>query len=82
MVADNAIDIHPDSLAALHETVSDVLTGIVAPNTPTLMDRLPVGEGGALTQQFAHKGVIFSFLRPLLMLRVIVIWCVWPKSYA
>ena len=61
MVADNAIDIHPDSLAALHEAVVTVLTGIVAPNTPTLMDRLPVGEGGALTQQFAHKGLVLSF---------------------
>ena len=93
MVADNAIDIHPDSLAALHETVSDVLTGIIAPNTPTLMDRLPVGEGGALTQQFAHKGIIFSFpsttadvarnrdlVRVAEELRITGLWRIKPKD--
>lgn len=93
MVADNAIDISPDSLAALHETVTEVLSGITAPNTPKLMDRLPVGEGGALTQQFAHKGLIFSFpatttdlarnrdlVRVAEELRITGLWQIKPKD--
>lgn len=61
MVADNAIATAPDSLPALRRTVLQVLSTIPAPHTPVVMDRLPVDDGGQLTQQAAHKGVVLSF---------------------
>ena len=50
MIADNAVEIQPDRLSSILREVSAILTNLPAPNTPTIMDRLPVGEGAALTQ--------------------------------
>jgi hypothetical protein len=61
MVDSNTIEVRPDSLAALRRAVLQTLKLVPAPHTPLLLDRLPLGEGNALTSQFAHRGIVLSF---------------------
>ena len=93
MIADNAVEVQPDRLSSILREVTDILTNLPAPNTPKIMDRLPVGEGAALTQQFAHKGIVLSLpssisdegrgrdlVRVAEELRITGLWRIKPKD--